>query len=443
MKGRYKMAKIIVPIIYVLLLGGLWFNIINGSEKEKSMVADYVSLAEESVNARLYEQAIEYYHLAAKETPNKKYYIRIKEIYEMFYNEEPEDYVSVAFEDDMLDAAEKYPNDEMFWNTAIKLQLNDNQYKDAYKTAIRAKKRGASGEEIDAYYDKMLYMIDVEYRPYNEFKTALNGYNTVSNGSNQYVIDNKGKELTGKYEYIGILNDNGYGIFNKENEFCMLDGSEIKRARYDKLNIEDSGYYSESSDILPIKSGGIWKYIRKSGETVCEGFEAAGSFYNHKAAAKSNGVWNIINDKGDIQSTSFTDIKLDLYGSYLQNGIVIAQENGKYHFYDEELNKISDFECDDIDICIDEGYIAFMQNNKWGFVDKEGNVVCKPCYEKAKSFSNGYAAVSSDGELWGFINDDLKKVIDEQFIDTYYFNSDETCFISQKEGTYQIMGFMF
>lgn len=106
------------------------------------------------------------------------------------------------------------------------------------------------------------------------------------------------------------------------------------------------------------------------------------------------------------------------------------------------MKKISDFECDDIDICIDNNLIAFQKNGKWGFVDTKGKVVVEPKYAKAKSFANNMAAVCNDTGSWGYINSDYKLVIDYKYLDAYYFNKNGTSIISMTENTYQIVHFL-
>ena len=64
----------------------------------------------------------------------------------------------------------------------------------------------------------------------------------------------------------------------------------------------------------------------------------------------------------------------------------------------------------------------------WGFVNTEGEMVIKPTYENAKSFSNGVAAVCKDG-VSGFINKDNIVVIDYQFTDANYMNENGSCVV--------------
>lgn len=439
-----KSTKTITIIAIVTLLAISWVSIFSSAIKQFAVLSDLTSKAEQSVELGLYEQAIEYYNDALKERKSKKYYNRMKEIYDVFYKEEKTSYVRTHFIDDMLSATDAYPKEELYWNTVIRLYMDNKEYRDAYSTAKKALNMGASDEQLDKYYKELMYMEKVEYKVYSDVFTALNGYNTVSTGSQWYVINDKGEEVTEQYAYVGLINDEGHGIYNTGKEVRLLDKDQIVRSRFGELKIDEAGYYSESSQCFPARVGEKWVYVRKDGSKLKGEFDVAGSFYNGEAVVCSDGKWSIINDDGNLKELDkFSDIKLDLYGCHIQGDVIIAKENNKYHLYDKEFKQIGKFECDDIDICINNNLIAFKSGSKWGFVDTSGKVIVEPKYTQAKSFSNKYAAVCGDNGLWGFVNDKYELVIGNKYMDAYYFTPGESCFISKDEGTYQLMRFMF
>ena len=216
----------------------------------------------------------------------------------------------------------------------------------------------------------------------------------------------------------------------------------MTRARFE-IAVQDAGYYSETSGYVPVKMDDKWRYLNAEGEYLPGEYDQAGSFYNHKAAVLQGEKWFLIDDTGKTVSDNYEDMKLDLYGSYVQGGVILAKKDGAYHIYDLEENQIGDFSCDDMDICIDGGLIAFKQGDKWGYVDVEGNIAVEPQYAGAKSFSDHLAAICDENGYWGFINSRYEQVIGYDYLDAYYFNSDETCMVSAAEGTYQIMRFVF
>ncbi len=439
-----KSVRSITIIAIVVLLAISWISLGSSAIKQFAVLSDLTSKAEQSVELGLYEQAIEYYNDALDVKQSKKYYNRMKEIYDVFYKEEKSSYVRTHFIDDMLLATEKYPKEELYWNTVIRLYMDNKDYRDAYNTAKKALNMGASDNQLDKYYKELMYMEKVEYKVYSAISTALNGYNTVSTGSQWYVIDDKGEEVTEQYAYVGLVNDEGYGIYNTGEEIRLLDKDQIVRSRFGKLEVSEAGYYSETSQCFPAKIGDKWVYIKKDGSRLKGEFDVAGSFYDGEAVVCNDGKWSKINGDGKLSALDkFSDIKLDLYKCHIQGDVIIAKEGNKYHLYDKSFEKIGKFECDDIDICVNNGLIAFKSGSKWGFVDTSGKIVIEPKYKQAKSFSNKYAAVCGDNGLWGFINDKYELVIGNKYMNAYYFTPGESCFISKDDGTYQLMRFMF
>jgi len=65
-------------------------------------------------------------------------------------------------------------------------------------------------------------------------------------------------------------------------------------------------------------------------------------------------------------------------------------------------------------------------------------VIIDPVYEKAKSFSNGLAAVCKDG-LWGFIDKEGTIVIACQFLDADYFNEKGGCMVRTSTEAWQLL----
>ena len=316
-------------------------------------------------------------------------------------------------------------------------------YKNAYSVINKALNMGVSGENLDAIYNQLLYMVKMDYKLYNGFKTALNGYITVYDGNNWYVLDESGEQITSNYRFVGLINDDGRGLYTNKVDTRLLDITEVPRARF-SFEAEDAGYYNENCDRMPVKVNGVWKYVDKNGQFLPGEYEIAGSFYGSEAVAKTKTGWVLVNTQGEETSLArFEDIKLDLYDCHIQNGVILAKENGKYHIYGTDFVQIGTFEADDMDICIDPERIAFRSGDKWGFVNSQGTVVLEPQYAQAKSFANKYAAVCNEEGFWGFINRDYKLVIDHQYVDAYYFTSAETCMVSATQGIYQMLRFMF
>jgi len=438
-----KASKVFLPLIIVAVLALSWFTFFTGSLKTFSDNSKYMNEAEESMDARLYEQAIEFYKKALGEKKRVSVYEKIKDAYDALYAEEPTSYIRNCYIDDMEAACSDFPKEEQFWVAQINLYEDASNHSKAYATVVKARNYGAEGKELDALYLKLLYMTKVEYKLYTDCMTALNGYITVNDGSGWTVLDGEGKAYSSKYNLIGLINDEGMGIYVNSIDTRLLDSDEVTRAR-SNTEMQRAGYYNQKSDLVPVLIGETWRYMHADGTLLPGEYETAGSFYDGEAAAKTANGWVLVSENGSAKAINgFEDVKLDLYGCHIQGDVVIAKQNGKYHLYSTDFKQIGDFSADDIDICIDNGLIAFEQNGKWGFVNTDGKVKVEPTYACAKSFANGYAAVDTGSGLWGYIREDLTLVIDCTFMDAFYFNPDETCIVSNAEGTYQIMYFMF
>lgn len=438
-----KASKIILPLVMVAVLGVSWYSFVTGTIDTKKEYNDCMEDAKISIEDGLYEQAIEFYKEALDYELSEDTYKKIKETYDLLYEEEHTAFIRNLYLEDMAVASGDFPENGEFWLTQVNLYMDAENYSKAYSTAKQAKNYGVDNEKLNDIYKTLLYMVKIDYKLYYDYKTALNGYITVYDGNKWKVLDETGDSVSSTYNFIGLINDDGKGLYINDIDTRILDSKEITRARFD-FDVEDAGYYNEGSDLMPVKIDGLWKYMNMDGEFLPGEYEIAGSFYNHKAVAYTGKKWVQIDEEGNQTSLDkFEDIKLDLYGAHIQGDVIIAKENGKYHFYDTEFNKIGNFEADDIDICVGGSLVAFKQNDKWGFVDTEGNVKVEPEYANARSFSNGYAAVCNDKGLWGFINSEYKVVIDYSYIDALYFNSSETCLVSTTENTVQLLHFMF
>ncbi len=438
-----KAFKIILPIVLVLGLCLSWVSFFSGTTSVHAEYKDCIDEAENSIEAGLYEQAIEYYKKSLDYKHEEGTYEKIKQTYDKLYKEEHTAFIRNLYLTDMSAAATDFPQNAMFWEMQVNLYIDALNYSKAYSTINQAINYGASSKELDKLYETLLYMTRTDYKLYYDYKTALNGYISVFDGNVWEVLDEKGEPITSKYKFIGLLNDDGKGLYTNDIDTRILDSDEITRGRF-KITVEEAGCYNEKSDLLPVKIDGKWKYMNSKGEFIGNEYEVAGSFYDNKAVAFNGEKWLLIDNNGkETELKGFEDIKLDLYGCHNQNGIVIAKESGKYHFYDANFKKTGDFSADDIDICVDGKTVAFKKGNKWGFVEVGGKIVVEPQYTNARSYSNGFAAVCGKDNLWGFLNSEYKLCIDYTYKDAFYFNSKETCLVSMTENTVQLMSFMF
>lgn len=65
--------------------------------------------------------------------------------------------------------------------------------------------------------------------------------------------------------------------------------------------------------------------------------------------------------------------------------------------------------------------VLLERSIKWGYINKEGQFVIKPRFQKASDFSEGLAAVQV-GDKWGYIDKQGRFVISPQFDFTWKFS---------------------
>lgn len=438
MGERMKNRKKIVSVCLVVSLGVALFSCAGEGIGKYKFYRNYEQLAQKSMEEGLYEQAIEEYKEVLKIRKSNTVWQEIKEAYDLLYAENSSDYIRGCYIDDMAQAANAYPKNADYWKIQLNLYLEEKNYSKAYTVAKDAMRVPVKDEEVENLYKELLYMVQTDYQLYADYKTCLNGYISVYDGNKWKVMDETGKIISGSYDMIGLINDDGKGIYKDATATWLLDQKEIARERFE-LEIEDAGYYSESLNLVPVKIDGKWKYLKGDGSFLPGEYEVAGSFYNGQAAVKKDSNWYLIDANGEkVSDRMFEDIKLDLYGCYQQGKVILAKENRTYHIYNEKLEQVGDFSCTNIDICVDDGLIAYEENGKWGYINEKGDVVVEPAYAKAKSFSNGMAAVQNEDGFWGFINRNYEVVIPYQYFDAGYFTSKETCMVSGTEGNYQM-----
>lgn len=442
---KMKIEKVILPIIMVGVLAASWHSLLRQVGKENISYSIYLQKAEESVGSGLYAQAIEYYKEAISEKSSVDLYIKIKETYDLFYAEEATYDVRKSYLSDMAAAANNYPETEIFWTTQIQLYLETDNYRSANTVVNKALKNGVVSEQIDDWYKQFRSMVKLNSKLYVKYKTALNGYISVYDGSSWTVIDEEGEEVRQSYALVGMLNNDGKGLYVNAIDARLLDKNETARARFN-ISIEDAGYYDEESGWLPVRIDGKWQYLDVQGNVISNTYEIAGRFCDGKAAAYNGTDWVLVDKNGkETVLEEVEDIKLDLSGSYLQgnSNIILAKKNGSYHLYDSEWKQIGTLSAEDMDICVGKSNIAYEEDGKWGFVTQSGEIALEPTYERAKSFANDYAAVCDEDGLWGVINTEFETIVEPQYLEVGYFTEKRTCLVAQTEGCYQLLSFVF
>ena len=322
--------------------------------------------------------------------------------------------------DDHRDENEAYEYaGEFFYNTS--------NFEDCVIVLKQAEKRKIKSKKIEELVEKVKYKYEISYSMYVDvFKGNEDKY-TVVEGDTYGFLDETAASVVGSgYDFASIFSENR--AFVKKEGYTFLINSEGQREAYFSNDIEKSS--GVGSNLLACVENGKYKYYGTDGKYKFGEYEYAGKFRNNIAAVKENQKWKLIDDKGKtICNEEFEDIKQNELEECSAQGIIFAKENETYKMYDLKMKRIGKQEFEDVRPFIDEeGYAAVKINGKWGYINIKGDIEIEPEYEDAKSFSNGIGSVKK-GPYWVMIDSKNKDIIEGEFEDIDYMNSEGICFV--------------
>ena len=442
--------KRIVSIVLCVFVVLAWFVTFRKEVQAEVQYRSCVHKAEQSVQDGLYEQAVEYYESALSIKSSKvELYTKIKEANKLYYDEQKTGATKDLYLKSLITCCEYQPYNKVEWDELIKYYMDEGEYTNANKYLRKAERNDLTDDYLSGVRNELKYYYELDTQSFGSY-TYLPRYTGeevgglyVAHGVETYwLVDESGETKSEDYGFIGMVNGEGKAVYKDPSGFVIKDKRMITRRKLD-VDIDSAGQISNG--LIPVCKDGIWYYITEDGKKAFGEYEYASSFIQNQAAVKKDGAWTIIDEKGTaVKNGQFEDIKLSEDDHFLHRGkYVIAKRDGKYHIYDDKLKQIGNLSCEDMDIYAGGEMIAVQQGGVWGFADLKGNVVIKPQYQCAKSFSNGYAAVMNEEELWGCIISDGTLVIDYRFYDIGYFNDKNQCLVSEDSILYSFLKFKF
>lgn len=453
-----KKSCIFIIVISILLLSLSWYSYFNAKKNLYAKYKEYISLAEKSIDDGLYLQAVENYYEAMKYANAESICPLICDAYDAYYEEETTEAVAELYITELDNLITLCPTDPDLRYKQAMIYMEYDKFNDAYDIVRFCVNSDVVNDDIEELYKTLKYKTTINLSSYSDYHTSLNSYIIVCNSQGEWLLlDGTGEVAEGAEEasftYISRINEDGMGLYvktidseNIDTELLELTETKyISRLRYDFV-ISDSGVYDSSAKFINVKVDDKWFYINSDKEQLDGEFEVASIFVGDQAVVAKENNWYTIDTSGDLTPLkNVEDVKLDLNLSFIQNGVVLAKVNGKYRVCDTDFDPVSKFEADNIDLCLSaDSYIAYEDNGLWGFVDVDGEVVIKPQYVEAKSFSNGFAAVCNEEGLWGYIDVNNEIAIDYQFIEAGYFNNDGVSIVLEADSPYySFLGFLF
>jgi Zn-dependent protease len=162
-------------------------------------------------------------------------------------------------------------------------------------------------------------------------------------------------------------------------------------------------HISKTENLYPIVSSYGYGYMNQVGELVIyPQFDRAEKFSQGFAPVKVKDKLGFVNFKGQVSITLPNNIVDESNSGKHESGVilprVIDKHSGEYDEYDTLSTSFS------------EGLAGVTLNGKWGFINQNGKLVIPDQFDEVQKFSGGVATVKV-GDLWGVINPEGKWII--------------------------------
>ena len=420
-----------ISLIVLAVLGWLSFIFAPKDTSDEEIQA-HLDIAHDFLERGLYQKAIEEYDEAIKIDSKREYlWIEKMDIYETLYEENNDQSIYKAYMADAKKAIVLFPSNPEFHITTAKLYVVKKDYQSAYKTLCKAVDIGVSNDELLNLQFETKYAFKKESTKYTEARDILNDYYEALDFSGWVFLDESGvKAKYPNFTFAGPIGEDTVRFVsekdNEDNEVHYLMNEDMVIQGYFDFQPDDVGVPSEG--FIAVKTGEKYSYYNFVGDIQFNGaeFDFAGTFNKGTAAVKKDNKWYIIDKEGNLSSeVIYEDIILNTDFTYIKNDVKSVKAVGEslYSVYvKDEL--IGQYE--NVSFVSDDKMIAVCQNGKWGFINLKGEFVIEPQFVEARSFSNGFAAVSN-GDSWGFVNKKGELAIPYQFIEVGNFNSKGKC----------------
>lgn len=359
----------------------------------------------------------------------------------------------------LLETMTVYKDEPAAYETACNYFFKVTDYDELSNALLVAENYGVTSKDLDKVKANVRYLFERSYSSYSDFIDLTNGYYIIKEPGNCSAIREDFSTVLKGCEFIAPYSFDAHTVAKKNGKVFIIDSEGIRQKYLDDNVIACSGIANGN---IACKIGDVYSYYNVQAEKVSGDYFYAGRFSNGIAAVqKEEGKWILINKNFEqITQNVYEDIKLNTAEECVAGGIILAKSNGKYNILNVIYNddspedvsvKVNEkFSCDGCSLPVDATigsnkgmvWFAFKQNGKWGYADTDGSVMIKPQFNGAKSFSNGFAAVS-DGQTWDFIDESGVVVMDLGLTNANYFNSLGLCFVKFTDGFWNYLRMYF
>lgn len=426
-----KKYRSLVPIVLVVLMLISWYMMISSTAKTDNTYNEYLTEARRWANDGITKYAIDNYNAALKIKDTPEVYVEVSEYYK-----------SVDKQKDNLSWCkkffEKYPTDSRAYDCLIDAYYQEQDFKSCYDVLETSEKRSVKSDYLDEIAETIKYEFHLDFNSYTDVGVYSNNYCSVASKDLWGFVDRFGnRRIAGNYIKVGAFTKSGFAsVVNKEGSPYFIDKTGAKvialKDEYESFGLlvgsmfpainadEKYVYLIENKDI----DNNPALYVVASEE-----YDYASTFNNGIAVVKTGDEWQVINEKFEVVSGGYSDIKLDEKEIAFRNDrLFVSKDNEQYIMIDKDGKQIGDLVFEDAKVFAGESPTVVCIDGKWSFIDKNGQLVSDQKYQDARPFANDLAAVCIDGK-WGFVDSSENIVIEPQFFDAKDFNEKGSCFV--------------
>ena len=341
-------TKVLTGLILIcLMIFGGFSLLLSDGDTDKLEYDKAVALANDYVKRELYQLAIVEYEKAVAILDSEELRGSIMDAYEKRYEEAPE--ILDAYIDAAKAAISKYPQTTDYYVILAKNQERNSDLQAAYKTIDRAKRSGISSDQLEEIYTRIAYLYDIKWYTHEDYHPCVAGFYPVKEDGKWGYLSEEGDHKSGfDYVFASQIGEEGIRILCADKN-VLEDEKKIIRGILSFVP-SAAGIYSEG--LVAIQNGKEYGYYDSLGDYKFGSYFRASNFSNGKAAVSvKEGEWFFIDASGKrISDNTYQEIRLNLDGSYHKCGVMLAKSGGKYRLYNQQEERIGNFECDDVDV---------------------------------------------------------------------------------------------
>ncbi len=231
------------------------------------------------------------------------------------------------------------------------------------------------------------------------------------------------------------LAGNSCFVCDQEGVWKLVDLSNHLLARNNDVSFTEVGRLS-AENIAKAQINGEYHFINHKMKVSDLAWEDAGTFYEGVNAVKKNGGWALVTADSWTAVTEFpySDIVRNSLDACCVGGICAVADQSGYYLLDAATGEpVSENRYEELKAFEGSQPTAYRSGTKWGFVNRQGDIYIEACFEDAKPFRNGYAAVKQNG-LWGYVDRNGTMIVEPQFQDALYVMSNGIAYVQNELG---------